>query len=152
LAGDFNARTAELKDFSVFTENDFPNGGEYLLENYISFLTDSNLPLNRKNIDKGKNKFGKLLINLCKGQNLFSMNGRVGSDSNIGELTCKNASAVDYFICSPNFIKCINDLTVLGTRVRFHFPIFRYLQCVLYFLKHLYHYHSLQKHCFKKLY
>jgi hypothetical protein len=49
LAGDCNASTAELKDFSVFTENDFPNGGEYLLENYISFLTDSNLPLNRKN-------------------------------------------------------------------------------------------------------
>ena len=48
LAGDFNARTAEPKDFSVFTENDFPIGGEYLLENYISFLTDSNLPLNRK--------------------------------------------------------------------------------------------------------
>ena len=113
LAGDCNARTAELKDFSVFTENDFPSGGEYLLENYISFLTDSNLPLNRKDIDKEKNKFGKLLINLCKGQNLFIMNGRVGSDSNIGELTCRNASAVDYFICSPNFIKCIDDLTVL---------------------------------------
>ena len=75
------------------------------------FLTDSNLPLNRKNIDKGKNNFGKLLINLCKGQNLFIMNGRVGSDSNIGELTCRNASAVDYFICSSNFIKCIDDLT-----------------------------------------
>jgi hypothetical protein len=44
---------AILPDF-LFTENDFPNGGEYLLENYISFLTDSNLPLNRKNIDKGK--------------------------------------------------------------------------------------------------
>jgi hypothetical protein len=43
LAGDFNARTAELKDFSVFTENDFPNGDEYLLEKYTSFLTDSNL-------------------------------------------------------------------------------------------------------------
>ena len=41
LSGDFNARTAELKDFSVFTENDFPNGDEYLLENYSSFLTDS---------------------------------------------------------------------------------------------------------------
>jgi hypothetical protein len=41
------------------------------------------------------------------------MNGRVGSDSNTGELTCRNASAVDYFICSPNFIKCIDDLTVL---------------------------------------
>ena len=59
-----------------------------LLENYTSFLTDSNLPLNRKNMDKGKNDFGKLLINLCKGQNLFIMNGRVGSDIyNIGLLT-----------------------------------------------------------------
>jgi hypothetical protein len=41
LAGDFNARTAELKDISVFTENDFPNGDEYLLEKYTSFLIDS---------------------------------------------------------------------------------------------------------------
>jgi hypothetical protein len=28
-------------------------------------------------------------------------------------LISKSASAVDYFICSPNFIKCIDDLTVL---------------------------------------
>jgi hypothetical protein len=48
LAGDFNARTAELKDFSVFTKKYFQNGDEYLLENYISCLSDSNLPLNRK--------------------------------------------------------------------------------------------------------
>ena len=54
LAGNFNARTAELKDFSVFTENDFPDGDEYLLENYISCVSDSNLPLNRKHMDKGK--------------------------------------------------------------------------------------------------
>jgi hypothetical protein len=40
------------------------------------------------------------------------MNGRVGSDGNIGELTGRNASAVYYFICSPNFIKCIDDFTV----------------------------------------
>jgi hypothetical protein len=31
--------------------------------------------------------------------------------SNIDELTCRNASAVDYFICTPNFIKCIDDMT-----------------------------------------
>jgi hypothetical protein len=49
-------------------------------------------------MDKGKNNFGKLLINLCNGQNLFIMNGRVGNYSNIGEFTCRNASAVDYFI------------------------------------------------------
>ena len=64
-------------------------------------------------MDKGNNNSGKLLINLCKGQNLFIMNARVGSDINIGELTCRNASAVDYFICTPSLIKCIDDLTVL---------------------------------------
>ena len=95
------------------SSNNFPNGDEYLLENITSFLTNSNLPPNRKNMDKGKNNFGKLLINFCKEQYLFIMNGRVGRDSNISELTCRNASAVDYFICSPNFIKCIDDLTVL---------------------------------------
>ena len=38
-------------------------------------------------MDKGKNNFGKILINLCKGQNLFIMNGRGGNYSNIGEFT-----------------------------------------------------------------
>ena len=63
-------------------------------------------------MDKRKNSFCKFLINLCTGQNSFIMNGGVGSDSNIGELTCRNASTVDYLICTPNFIKCIDDLTI----------------------------------------
>ena len=61
-------------------------------------------------MDKGKKILWKITN---KRQNLLIMNGRVGSDSNIGELTCRNASAVYYFLCSPNFIKCIDDLTVL---------------------------------------
>ena len=63
-------------------------------------------------MDKRKNNFCKFLINLCTGQNSFIMNGGVGSDSNIGELTCRNSSTVDYLICTPNFIKCIDDLTI----------------------------------------
>jgi hypothetical protein len=51
-------------------------------------------------MDKGKKILWKITN---KRQNLLIMNGRVGSDSNIGELTCRNASAVYYFICSPNF-------------------------------------------------
>jgi hypothetical protein len=41
LAGDFNARTAELKYFSVFTENDFPNGDEYLGNNHLTNVDDT---------------------------------------------------------------------------------------------------------------
>jgi hypothetical protein len=43
-----------LKIFRYLQKNDFPNEDEYLLEHYISCLSDSNLPLNRKNMDKGK--------------------------------------------------------------------------------------------------
>jgi hypothetical protein len=41
-------RTAELSDFSVFTENYSPSGDEYLLEYNTSFLNDSNEPLKRQ--------------------------------------------------------------------------------------------------------
>jgi hypothetical protein len=40
-----------------------------------------------------------LLINLCKGQSFFVMDGRVGNIRYIGELTYMNARAVDYLIC-----------------------------------------------------
>jgi len=113
LPGNSNARIAELNDFSVFTENYFPNEDKYLLEKCTSFLADSNLPLKKHWLDKGQNKSGKLLINLCKGQSFFIMNGRVRNIRYIGELTYRNAGAVDYFICTPDFIKYIDALIVL---------------------------------------
>ena len=113
LAGNCNARITELSDLSVFTENYFPNEDTYLLEKCTSFLTDSNLPLKKHGLDNGQNKSGKLLINLCKGHSFYIMYGRVGNIRYIGELTYRNASAVDYFICTPHFIKCIEVFIVL---------------------------------------
>ena len=86
-----------LVQFFGICRKRFSKQGRIFTRNLYLFLTDSNLTLNRKNMDKGNNNSGKLLINLCKRQNLFIMNARVGSDINIGELTCRNASAVDYF-------------------------------------------------------
>jgi len=54
------------------------------------------------------------LINLCEGQSFFVINERVGNIRYIGELTYRNASAVDYFICTPDFIKCIDVFIILG--------------------------------------
>ena len=42
------------------------------------------------------------------------MNGRVGHIRYIGELTYRNASALDYSICTPDFITCIDVFIVLG--------------------------------------
>ena len=104
LGGNCNARIAELSDFSVFTENYFLNEDTYLLEKCTSFLTDSNLPLKKHDLEQGQNTSGKLLINLCKGQSFFRYTC---------ELTYRNANAVDYFICTPYFIKCIDVFIVL---------------------------------------
>ena len=44
------------------------------------------MTLNRISMDKSKNKFGNLLLNFCKGNSMFIVNGRVGNDKNIGRL------------------------------------------------------------------
>jgi hypothetical protein len=48
---------------------------------------------------KVKKTYGNLLLNLCKGNDLFIVNGRIG-DNKEGNLTCRKASVVDYTICS----------------------------------------------------
>jgi hypothetical protein len=53
---------------------------------------------------KVKKTYGNLLLNLCKGNDLFIVNGRIG-DNKEGNLTCRKASVVDYTICSSKLKK-----------------------------------------------
>ena len=62
--------------------------------------------------DVGKNNFGHLLIDFCISQRLLIVNGRVGRGADLGNLTCKNASLVDYVIASPCVFPCICDFYV----------------------------------------
>ena len=43
----------------------------------------------RSSSDPMKNGYGKTLLDFCKGNNLFIVNGRIGDDRNKGRLTCK---------------------------------------------------------------
>jgi hypothetical protein len=61
--------------------------------------------------DKGKNRYGNFLLDFCKGNNVFIMNGRLGKDQ-IGNLTCRNTSVVDYCLSlffSSSCIKISNQ-------------------------------------------
>ena len=40
----------------------------------------------------------------CKNNDLYIVNSRLGSDKNIGEVTCRNRSTVDYVIASVNIL------------------------------------------------
>ena len=91
LAGDFNARTSELRDF---TEND-----EFLADifyfdsetcNFFSqanSLEPYNIAITRQSHDKHTNNHGYKLIDICKNNNIFILNGRFGNDRGMGGYT-----------------------------------------------------------------
>ena len=112
LIGDFNARTAEDDEFITLDENTLFETFDGFIENAPNVLQQLNLPLKRNNVDKGKNPYGNLLLNLFRGNDLFIVNGRI-CDNKEGNLTCRNASVVDYTICSSEFLKNIVNMSIL---------------------------------------
>jgi hypothetical protein len=91
------SRTAEDDEFITLDENTHFETFDGFIENAPNVLQQLNLPLKRNNVDKGKNPYGNLLLNLCRGNDSFIVNGRIG-DNKEGNLTCRNASVVDYAV------------------------------------------------------
>ena len=119
LFGDFNSRSRQLQDYieadefilKHFNSEDITN--EY--EQEISYFEgNKNVKLKRTNADTGINNYCYKLIDFCKTNNLFILNGRVGVDGGMGSHTCKNISTVDYFISSAQLVPYLNDLFVWG--------------------------------------
>jgi hypothetical protein len=105
LLGDFKARTATDTDFADLIKHRHVD--DYItdfVDNFANVLNDLKMPLNRISMDKFKNKFGNILLNFCKGNSMFIVNGRVGNDRNIDRFACRNASVVDYCITSPEIL------------------------------------------------
>ncbi|CAG2232095.1 unnamed protein product [Mytilus edulis] len=114
LLGDFNSRTATLKDFHEIEDTDdtqFNDISDINVFSDICILDDMNISRCRKNPDTIVNKYGRKLIEFCKNNNMFILNGRFGKDS-IGRMTCKNKSVVDYIICTCNVLENILDFEV----------------------------------------
>jgi hypothetical protein len=114
LNGDFNGRTANEPDYKFIEENLFNIDLPELFDvNRVNILEELNIPVNRTSQDIVKNQYGNRLLELCKCNDLFIVNGRIGGDKNIGKLTCKTCSIVDYVISSVDFLEYIVDMDVL---------------------------------------
>ena len=112
LIGDFNARTGKLKEFICLdnflaNHNDFDDETRQSLEE-CNVLIDSNIPLERTSVDNHCNNYGYKLIDLCRNNNLFIVNGRIGES----RLTCKDSSTVDYVICSAVLFQSVKNFFV----------------------------------------
>ena len=71
LIGDFNSRTAAPDDFIIVDEKDKTPKLVNFVENGVTHLDLLNIPRKRASKDRGKNKFGKLLLEFCKENNFF---------------------------------------------------------------------------------
>jgi hypothetical protein len=80
----------------------------------LATLNELNIDKNRKNVDKVKSRSGNNLLDICKANNLFIVNGRIGDDkTESGKLTCKSSSVVDYCICTCSFLQFVYNFKVL---------------------------------------
>lgn len=115
LVGDFNSRIGKENDFYEFSEfdehvsEDFIDVNEF---NNVTFLDTLNIPRKRNSQDLVVNSYGRKLLDFCKNNNMYVLNGRVGKDR-IGKVTCKNISVVDYVVSSASSFCQIYGFEVL---------------------------------------
>ena len=64
---------------------------------------------------------------MCKSNNLFIANSRIGKDTNIGKKPCNDLSVVDYLIISANLFSVNKNFDVLD-----YDPLFSDVHCALY--------------------
>ena len=135
LLGDFNSRTSKMLDFVIPDENlaEILNtvDDELLLENMFSYRKSRH------------NNYGAKLIEMCKRCAMFIANGRLFKDQNIGRMTCKESSLVDYLILAPETFKIITEFEILDIN-----PMFSDIHKQLHFVVNVNEYAPLQNEKF----
>ena len=120
IGGDMNARTGLLDD--CFVENNVHNYISY--SDFDSSLDEINIKRNSKD-PSYTNSFGKQLVNFCKENSLYILNGRTPGDEP-GNITCianKGKTIVDYFIATKNIFDEIASFKVTPRPESDHFPL-----------------------------
>lgn len=95
LLGDFYGLTSNNDDFIHLDKNRHGMILLIFINDDLVTLDELEIPRKRKSMDKVRNGWNKLL-ELCRGNSLYLLNGRVGEDQHEGRITCKNSSTVDY--------------------------------------------------------
>ena len=116
IFGEFNARTG--------IQNEFVDADEYLLKELnlevlegeynadYAMFENNDIDISRTVSDKTSNNYGYKLINFCKRNNMFILNGRLGEDKVHGHTTCRNSSCIDYFISNVYMFEYLRNLYV----------------------------------------
>ncbi|MEW8546895.1 MAG: reverse transcriptase family protein [Candidatus Thiodiazotropha sp.] len=117
LFGDFNSRSANNPDYvkcddficDIYGNDDLYHENLDILNCFEMY----GIPLERQTADEITNLYGSQLLDFCKSNNVFILNGRIGNDVTSPKLTCKDRSTVDYFISSAYNFSYISSFSIL---------------------------------------
>lgn len=119
LLGDFNGRTGRIRDYVPFDPaiSHLLDIDNELLTQYETQtqLEQLSIPLERKSLDNKTNVNGFRLIDICRNNNLFILNGRLFKDKNIGNYTFRDKSVIDYAIASADCFEHIINFEIFET-------------------------------------
>ena len=74
---------------------------------------NQNVSLKRSNIDKTTKYYGSQLIDFCKSNTIFILNGRRGFGDQVSKCTCKDRSVIDYFISTAENFSFVENFKVV---------------------------------------
>ena len=116
LTGDFNAQTANMRDFTC---------SDALFDKYLdldqdtvdyfdqeAFLLNNNISIDRVSKDTKTNNTDYKIVDICKNNNLLILNGRYGQDAGQGNFTFRDQSVIDYSISSNKGFKILTDFKI----------------------------------------
>ncbi|CAG2212881.1 unnamed protein product [Mytilus edulis] len=120
IFGDFNAKTGSLPDYIIPDENlvdifEF-NSDEDILSYMFDYenLPRNSIPLHRvTSCNCAPNNYGHKLLNVCKRNNMYIANSRVGNDKGIGKKTCNDTSVIDYLLLSSNLFPVVKEFDIM---------------------------------------
>ena len=119
LAGDYNARTSMMRDYISPDKLTMPDVDIFDFESdtdeSLKILESLNIQLHRESKDAKSNTLGITLLDICRHNNLFMLNGRYGNDKNVGQLTFRDKSVIDYVLSTAYCFNFIEDFSIVAT-------------------------------------
>ena len=117
ISGDINARTAKLQDYVTLDQyfSDMFHFDDDVANFFdkTEILESLNIPLERSSRDTKTNNSGYWLTDVCKNNNLFIVNGRVGKDKGVGRKTFRDTSTIDYTLCTADCFTFLTQFEVI---------------------------------------
>ena len=115
--GDFNSRSCNKPDFIDADEyfSDFFEFDENLINYFIASSSLDSIKFSKCRVSQDTviNNAGNLLLDMCKSNNLFILNGRCGADIHVGAMTFQGQSVIDYSIAARKALRFIDTFEIV---------------------------------------